>query len=211
MHVYVVYAHPSKESFTHQVLTAFVNGLTEGGHTVEIADLYAMDFKTDMDPEQYRREIGNDSQAPLPADVQEEQRKIEKAQGLAFVYPVWWSDCPAKLKGWFDRVFTYGYAYFRGGPEPDPRTPGALDIDKAVVLCPAGTSMEELREQGIVQSMECIMVGDRLGRPGIKQTAMEILAGTSGDDGTVKRQHLKKAFEIGLRFATPAASGGLMG
>lgn len=206
MHVYIVYAHPSRDSFTHKVLKAFVNGLTEGGHTVEIGDLYAMDFKTDMDIKQYRREIGDDPQGPVPWDVEKEQQKIEKAQGLAFVYPVWWSDCPAKLKGWFDRVFTFGYAYLHGGAEPDPGKTRVLDIEKVVVLCPAGTTMTDLQDQGIAQSMERIMVGDRLCRAGIKQASMEILAGTTGDDGTVKRMHLKKAFEIGLNFAKPVAS-----
>ena len=71
-----------------------------------------MGFDSEMDADQYHREVGLDPDAPVPDDVKEEQEKIHRADALAFVYPVWWSDCPAKLKGWFDRVLTYGYAYF---------------------------------------------------------------------------------------------------
>ena len=29
----------------------------------------------------------------------------------AFIYPVFWTEAPAKLVGWFDRVWSYGLAY----------------------------------------------------------------------------------------------------
>ena len=108
MHVYILFAHPSPMSFSRVVLEAFVQGLEDAGHTVEIGDLYAMGFQTEMDVDQYYREVGLDPEAPVPDDVRLEQAKISRADALAFIYPVWWSDCPAKLKGWFDRVLTYG-------------------------------------------------------------------------------------------------------
>ena len=111
MRVYVVFSHPSRKSFTFQVLNSFLRGLEEAGHTYEIGDLYRMDFTSDMDLAQYERETGGDPDAPLPPDVIQEQEKLDRADGLALVYPLWWSDCPAKLKGWFDRVMSYGYAY----------------------------------------------------------------------------------------------------
>ena len=112
MHVYIVFAHPSKDSFSNSVLRAFIRGLQDAGHSYETGDLYRMGFDSEMDADQYHREVGLDPDAPVPDDVKEEQEKIHRADALAFVYPVWWSDCPAKLKGWFDRVLTYGYAYF---------------------------------------------------------------------------------------------------
>jgi NAD(P)H dehydrogenase (quinone) len=57
-----------------------------------------------MDLAQYERETSFAPSLPVPADVEVEQGKIDHADALAFVYTVWWSDCPAKLKGWFDRV-----------------------------------------------------------------------------------------------------------
>jgi len=46
-----------------------------------------------------------------PRDVVEQQEKIARAQGLAIIYPVWFVGMPAILKGWIERVFTYGFAY----------------------------------------------------------------------------------------------------
>lgn len=196
MHVYVVYAHPSRESFTAKVLRAFVRGLHDAGHTAEIGDLYAMDFKTDMDIKQYRREMGTDLDAPVPWDVEREQRKINKAQGLAVIYPVWWADCPAKLKGWFDRVFTYGYAYNRD----KGKTPVKLRLERAIAICPAGHTIEELEQSKVAQGMRYTMLNDRLAGNGIKDASMEILAGMSGDDGTQEKLNLKRAYELGKMF-----------
>jgi NAD(P)H dehydrogenase (quinone) len=59
MHIYVVFAHPSKESFSNSVLEAFIRGLEDAGHSYEIADLYRMDFKSEMDARQYHRDLGS--------------------------------------------------------------------------------------------------------------------------------------------------------
>ena len=44
MHVLVVYAHPNPESFTHAIREQVERGLVDGGHTVEVIDLYAIGF-----------------------------------------------------------------------------------------------------------------------------------------------------------------------
>ncbi len=46
-----------------------------------------------------------------PRDVRTHQRKVARAEGLIFVAPVYWMGLPAILKGWFERVFAYGFAY----------------------------------------------------------------------------------------------------
>jgi NAD(P)H dehydrogenase (quinone) len=46
MHVYIIFAHPGKKSFTYTVLQAFTGGLREAGHTFEISELYEMNFKS---------------------------------------------------------------------------------------------------------------------------------------------------------------------
>lgn len=111
MHVYVIFAHPSHRSFSRSVLDAFMRGLKQAGHTHEVADLYQMGFESEMDEAQYLREVSGNPDLPVPPDIEAEQAKINRADGLVFIYPVWWSDCPAKLKGWFDRVLSCGYAY----------------------------------------------------------------------------------------------------
>lgn len=194
MHVYILFAHPAKGTFTRAVLGAFVRGLGDAGHTFEINDLYETGFMSEMDADQYTREVGQDPGAPLPEDVRTEQEKIERADALAFLYPVWWSDCPAKLKGWFDRVWAYGYAYFY---DADEQRTTQIHVDKAIVLCPAGHTVAHLEETGIAESMRRIMLQDRLLGIGVKEARMEILGGMMPGDDTYRQRNLERAYELG--------------
>lgn len=200
MHVYVVYAHPSRASFTWQVLQAFTRGLEDAGHTHELGDLYAMGFRSDMDEAQYLRETGPDADAPVPDDVRGEQGKIGRADALAFLYPVWWSGCPAVLKGWFDRVWTLGYAYYY---EDGAHRASRINVRKALVLCPAGHPVAHLEEIGIAESMRRVMLDDRLLGVGVEEAHMEILGGMAveGPDRELARQrNLARAYELGQTF-----------
>ncbi len=197
MHVYIVFAHPSRKSFSRTVLDAFARGLEDGGHSYEIADLYATGFQSEMDEAQYFRETSGDPDLPAPPDVEREQAKIDGAGGLAFIYPLWWSDCPAKLKGWFDRVLTCGYAYLYD-------TQGArrtrMSVEKALVLCSAGHTEEHLEETGIAEAMRRIMLNDRLLGVGVRQARLEILGGMMPLDDSHRERNLRRAYELGKGF-----------
>ena len=195
MKIYIVFAHPSKESFTFAVLESFIKGLKDAGHTYEIGDLYEMNFKADMNPAEYNRETSFDAEAPLSGDIKAEQEKIDRADALVFIYPVWWSDCPAILKGWFDRVWSYGYAYCYD--ETGQHFSSKLNINGALVICPAGHTETYLEEKGIAQSMRRIMLNDRLLGIGIKKAKMEILGGQVLNDETIRNRNLKRAYLFG--------------
>lgn len=197
MHVYILLAHPSENSFNKEVLETFVKGLEDAGHTHEIGDLYRMDFESDMDLAQYEREVGLDPQAPVPDDVRAEQEKVNRADALAFIYPVWWSDCPAKLKGWFDKVWSYGYAYFYDDNEERFTQ---ITIQKALVICSAGHPKEHLEETGIAESMRRIMLNDRLLGIGVREAHMEILGGMMPQDDTYRQDNLAKVYDLGRSF-----------
>lgn len=114
MLVHIVFAHPSHDSFTGALLDAFTDGLDDAGHEHTVSDLYQMGFSPILDIDSYRREAAYAADLPVPGDVAAEQAKLDAADVWVFVYPVWWTDCPAILKGWFDRVWSVGYAYEPG-------------------------------------------------------------------------------------------------
>lgn len=110
MHALVVVAHPNPTSLTHSVAMHVAEGvsLADPGHSSEIADLAAEAFDprfTAADVAVHLRE------APPSADVVIEQARIDRADALVLVYPVYWWSMPGLLKGWIDRVFANGWAY----------------------------------------------------------------------------------------------------
>ncbi|WP_051450571.1 NAD(P)H-dependent oxidoreductase [Actinospica robiniae] len=152
--VHLVYAHPSAHSFTREILDSFVAGLERAGHTHTISDLYAMDFRSELSLAEYERESAYLADAPIPEDVAAEHAKLNAADVWAFVYPVWWADCPARMKGWFDRVWTVGFSH---------KPAGLRRAEKAFVLCTAGYTSEQLENDGCLRAMRTVMLQDRIG------------------------------------------------
>jgi len=175
MSVLVIYCHPSKTSYTYEILCKLKEVLNDENIKFQISDLYAMNFQTDMTEDEYMREGFANLDLPIPDDVKKEHQKIAKVDCILFLYPLWWSDCPAKMKGWFDRVFNVGYAY--GTDKSEKKSKTMKTIPKGIVICTAGHSNEFLNEIGIAQSMRTVMLDDRLGER-FKSKEMMILGGT---------------------------------
>jgi NAD(P)H dehydrogenase (quinone) len=126
LNVLVVYAHPEPTSFAAALKDRAVAELSAAGHRVEVADLYAEgfdpvagpgDFTERADPERLHMQheqqhaVAGDS---LAADVRRELERLERADVVLFVAPLWWFGLPAMLKGWVDRVFVFGRIYGHG-------------------------------------------------------------------------------------------------
>jgi NAD(P)H dehydrogenase (quinone) len=135
VNVLVVYAHPNPKSFNHAILEVVDETLRAQGHETCIKDLYGEGFNPLLDgPGLFAANTGQ-----LAPDIRGEQEQIQWAEGLVFIYPLWWFDRPAILKGWFDRVFTNGFA-FRYGTEGYQ---GLLKHEKAMVIVTTGGGVED--------------------------------------------------------------------
>ena len=154
MNVFVVYCHPSHESFTYNVMRNFLKGLDDAGHTYVISDLYAMNFNPVFSENEYLREAFYRTDLDIPDDIKKEHEKIMKSDAIVFIYPVFWTDAPALLGGWFQRVWTYGFAY---GPSPEIKV-----FDKALFFATIGGDLKEEIRQKQVEAMKTIMIGDRM-------------------------------------------------
>ncbi|PUV25396.1 NAD(P)H-dependent oxidoreductase [Sphingobacterium athyrii] len=185
MNILIVYCHPSERSYTFEIFNHLKTLLSAQNWNIEVSDLYANNFQSNMTAEEYLREGLSQTLLPISKDVLEEHRKIGNADCIIFLYPVWWSDCPAMMKGWFDRVYAVGYAY---GQKPD--LPKMKTINYGLVICTAGHPNNFLEEIGIAQSMQHIMLDDRLGQR-FKHKEMFILGGTLAIDD-VREHHLQQ-------------------
>lgn len=110
MHTLIVVSHPLENSLTRSVADAIVEGIVEAGpqNTQEIVDLTGEGFNPTFnaaDMAAFQRT------APVPADVAAEQARLDGADALVLVFPIYWWTMPGLLKGWIDRVFSNGWAY----------------------------------------------------------------------------------------------------
>lgn len=108
MHALIVVGQHDPHSLTHALARQVANGLAEAGHSSEIADLASEGFDPRFglaDHAVHRR------LAAPPTDVRKEQARIERADALVLVYPIYWWSLPALLKGWVERVFSNGWAF----------------------------------------------------------------------------------------------------
>jgi NAD(P)H dehydrogenase (quinone) len=102
----IVTAHPDGASLTASLAARLAEGLGPDG--VEVIDLDAEGFDprfSDADRAAYRGE------GEPPADVRGYQRRLDQADQLVLVFPVYWWSMPALMKGWVDRVFINGWAF----------------------------------------------------------------------------------------------------
>ncbi|MCR4702093.1 MAG: NAD(P)H-dependent oxidoreductase [Saccharofermentans sp.] len=190
MKVFIVYCHPSDDSFTRNMRDAFIKGVTDSGNEYIMSDLYKMGFDPVMTEQEYLRDAYYSDKPDVAGDVLAEQEKINSSDAIALIYPVFWTEAPAMLVGWFDRVWTYGFAY-------GEKTMKVLD--KAVILCSAGNPVERLESFGLLDSMKKVMLGDRLiGRA--KETDFIVFDNTSRENKLREKNwdmNLQKAYETG--------------
>ena len=105
--VLIVFTHPNPDSLNGAAAKKIREVAEDKGHTVNFKDLYQSDF----DPILGMKDFTAWGKGEVPADVKSEQQEWDKADKLVFVYPIWWNERPAKLKGYLDRVLTKGWAW----------------------------------------------------------------------------------------------------
>jgi Putative NADPH-quinone reductase (modulator of drug activity B) len=108
MHILLVLAHPLAGSFGAAIARTARDALEAGGHTVDVLDLYQEDF----DPRLTAAERAGYFDTPYDSSgVANLVARLKAADGLILVFPQWWFDFPAILKGFFDRVLAPGVAF----------------------------------------------------------------------------------------------------
>ena len=163
--VLIVHAHPEPKSLTSALKDLAVETLTAQGHTVQVSDLYAANWKAVADRGDFlaqaqpdrlsyaaelRHAFATGTQTP---DVEAEQQKLLWADAILLSFPMWWFGMPAILKGWVIRVFAYGFAYGVGahGGERwgDRYGEGALSGRRAMLSVTIGGRAPHYGERGV--------------------------------------------------------------
>lgn len=201
MHALIVVSHPSPKSLTHSVAGQIAEGISQAGdgHSFEIADLAAEGF----DPRFKAADITSfETRVPPPADVLAEQARIDRADALVLVYPVYWWSMPALLKGWIDRVFTGGWAHDDRPGAKDRKKLGRLRVHLVAI---GGADMRTYARHGYFGAMKTQIDHGIFDYCGAKVVRSELLLIPEAEDQSV---HLEAARIMGQTlFAQPAPCG----
>ncbi|UOK58567.1 NAD(P)H-dependent oxidoreductase [Bacillus sp. CMF21] len=146
MNILIIYAHPNPESFNAAICDAVEKEFTSKDFQVRKRDLYQMKFNPILTEDDY----SSFYQDKVPADIQAEQSELIWANIFVFVFPTWWAGMPAILKGYFDRVFTNGFAfrYSDEGPE------GLLKEKQALIFQTTGQPEKSLKPPQLTMAMQ---------------------------------------------------------
>ncbi|MEN2980995.1 NAD(P)H-dependent oxidoreductase [Tistrella bauzanensis] len=200
MHALIVVAHPDPASLTHAVAGHLAQGVRSSGagRTADIADLAAEGFA----PAFTAADIAASQRAAPPTpDVLAEQARIDRADALVLVYPVYWWSMPGQLKGWIDRVFTNGWAY---DELPDGRLVKKLGRLRVHLVAIGGADLRTYARHGYFGAMRTQIDHGIFGYCGARVITTDLLLPS---DPGAPASHLDTARAIGGRLFATAQQG----
>jgi NAD(P)H dehydrogenase (quinone) len=141
----IIYAHPNSGSLNHFFKQTILETLQESGEEIEVRDLYEINFN----PVLSLNDMNGQRMGMVAPEIQTEQDFITWADRIIFVYPIWWTGMPAIMKGYIDRVFSYGFAYrYDSGVQK-----GLLTGKKTIIINSHGKSNAEYEASGMDKAL----------------------------------------------------------
>lgn len=108
MNVTIVFNHPYEGSYCNAILNAVTAGLQKANHQVDLIHLDKDGFNPVMTAQDLQ---GFVDRKPVDPKVIEYKRRLDQADHLIFIFPIWWELMPAMTKGFIDKVIFPGVAY----------------------------------------------------------------------------------------------------
>ena len=122
----IVLSHPWHGSFNKAIVDTIIQKLEAENKAYQLIDLHKDKFNPAFDEADLAVFGKGQSVDPLVGEYQE---KLKNSDEIVFVFPIWWGNMPAMLKGFFDKTLLYGFAYnYENGWTP------LLQIKKTIVI-----------------------------------------------------------------------------
>jgi NAD(P)H dehydrogenase (quinone) len=139
-----------------------------------------------------------------PKDVLAQQEKVAAADGLAIIAPIFWMNFPAILRGWMERVFTYGFVYTMTPEgwllgELSGRQP-LLEHRKALIMTPTFFRESDYRDSGCGAAITRLVDDFGFRYPGIEQVEHVYFYAVGAVDDATRRAYLQRAYLLGQEF-----------
>lgn len=201
MKLLTVFAHPFPDRYPAAVMAAFHVPFAQAGHSIDVLDLHRERF----DPRFTEADHAHFWGGPIPPEIAAMHRRVERADRLAFVFPVYWWSMPALMKGWIERVFTGGWAYRYGsGVDDRGKAPLAslLRNVPTTLIGIAGSTRRTYDKYGYADAMRTQLDVGIFAYCGITDVESHLIYDVEGDHhAPLREQGLAQAREIGRAFA----------
>ncbi len=100
----IIQGHPDDQSFCEALGLAYQNAAAESGAAVQVLNIRTLQFNPNL-------AMGYRQRTELEPDLLDARKKIEWAEHIVLIHPLWWGGLPAITKGFFDRTFLPGWAF----------------------------------------------------------------------------------------------------
>lgn len=108
MKVAIVYNHPYEGSYCKAILDTVLSGVAKAGNEADVLNLDQEGFNPVMTAADLKAFV---MQKPIDPQVLAYQTRLQQADHLVFIFPIWWELMPAMTKGFIDKVIFPGLAY----------------------------------------------------------------------------------------------------
>jgi len=108
MRTVIVFNHPNEGSYCTAILQSVTKGLQQANHEVDLMHLDNDGFNPAMSKADLKAFVEHQ---PIDPQVIDYNERLNKADHLIFIFPIWWDIMPATTKGFIDRVLSPGAVY----------------------------------------------------------------------------------------------------
>ncbi len=102
--ILIILGHPDSDSFCGEISRRYKQAAESAGHKCKLIRLGDLEFNPVL-------LHGYKKRTELEPDLVMAIGEIKLADHLVFVYPTWWGNLPALLKGFIDRTFLPGITF----------------------------------------------------------------------------------------------------
>jgi len=116
MRILVVFNHPYEKSYCSAILASVQKGLERAGHELDLIHLDRDEFDPVMRSRDLKafvlaRTDPEGADALLDEQVRDYKIRIQQADHIVFIFPIWWELMPAIMKGFIDKLIFPGIVY----------------------------------------------------------------------------------------------------
>ncbi len=184
----IVYAHPSQNSFGQKLVDVLVEHSQAQGWEVVLRDLYAIGFN----PVLSASDLDLLHKGITPDEILEEQKYIVQADLVTVIYPLWWAGFPAILKGYIDRVLSWGFAY----TAVDGKIKGLLRGKKVFVLTTLGNNLSNYEANNLLTAFQTIHRDEIFGFCGMEVVAHRFFEKVTTADSVLLSQYTNEVLDL---------------